>query len=62
MTRGRWKEGPVEIGGNPHEIYFMLQRAAPEEAADLRLTVESAYRSDRPLNLRKRPNAIWVTA
>jgi hypothetical protein len=49
---------PVEVGGNPYEIYFMLQRAAPADAADLRLTVESAYRVDGPLNLRKRPNAI----
>jgi hypothetical protein len=36
----------------------MLQRAAPTDAADLRLTVESAYRDEGPLNLRKRPNAI----
>jgi hypothetical protein len=49
---------PLEILGNPYEIYFMLQRAAPDDAADLRLTVESAYRSDGPPNLRKRPNAI----
>jgi hypothetical protein len=48
---------PLDILGIAYEIYFMLQRAAPEDAADLRLTVESAYRSDRP-NLRKRPNAI----
>jgi hypothetical protein len=49
---------PLEVGGNPYEIYFMLQRAAPDDAADLRLTVESAYRDDGPVNLRKRPNAI----
>ena len=49
---------PLEIGGNPYEIYFMLQRAAPDDKADLRLTVESAYRSTGPLNLRSRPNTI----
>jgi hypothetical protein len=49
---------PLEIGRNPYEIYFMLQRAAPDDTADLRLTVESAYRSDGPRDLRKRPNAI----
>jgi hypothetical protein len=49
---------PLEIGENSYEIYFMLQRAAPDDTADLRLTVESAYRSDGPLNLRKRPNRI----
>jgi hypothetical protein len=49
---------PLELGGNPYEIYFMLQRAAPDDAVDLRLTVESAYRSDGPLKLRNRPNAI----
>jgi hypothetical protein len=49
---------PLEIEGNPYEIYFMLQRAARDDAADLRLTVESAYRGDGPLNLRKRPNTI----
>jgi hypothetical protein len=40
------------------ETHTKLQRAAPADAADLRLTVESAYRVDGPLNLRKRPNAI----
>jgi hypothetical protein len=49
---------PIEVGGSLYEIYFMLQRAAPADAADLRLTVESAYRNDGPLSLRKRPNAI----
>jgi hypothetical protein len=49
---------PLEIAGDHYEIYFMLQRAAPDDAADLRLTVESAYRSEGPPNLRKRPNAI----
>lgn len=52
---------PLEIGGNPYEIYFMLQCAARDDAADLRLTVESAYRSDRPSNIRKRPNTIRFT-
>ncbi len=46
---------PLEVRGNRYEIYFMLQRAAPADAAD---PVESAYRNDGPPSLRKRPNAI----
>ena len=45
-------------GRSPYEIYFMLQRTAGNDKVDLRLTVESAYCRDGPLNLRKRPNTI----
>jgi len=40
-----------------HLVFFMLQRAAPADGADLRLTVESAYASDGSV-FKKRPRAI----
>ena len=49
---------PLDMGGQIYEIYFMLQRAQPEDAADLRLTVESAYPVSVPSPTPKRPNAI----
>jgi hypothetical protein len=49
---------PLEIAGNPYEIYFMLQRAQGAGEADLRLTVESAYQDKGAPNVRKRPNTI----
>lgn len=49
---------PLAVAGNTYEIYFMLQRAQPGDAADLRLTVESAYAVEGPVVLPKRPNSI----
>jgi hypothetical protein len=49
---------PLEIEDRPYEIYFMLQRAASDSHADLRLTVESAYIDYDGSNIRKRPNKI----
>jgi hypothetical protein len=49
---------PLRIRNRPYEIYFMLQRAPSDSAADLRLTVESAYVADDGSNVRKRPNKI----
>jgi hypothetical protein len=49
---------PLRIKNKPYEIYFMLQRAAPDSPADLRLTIESAYVDDGESNIRKRPNKI----
>lgn len=49
---------PLEVQGKPYEIYFMLQRAASDAAADLRLTVESAYVDEDGSNFRRRPNKI----
>lgn len=49
---------PLDIGDQVYEIYFMLQRAAAEDGADLRLTVESAYSVDTPTPRKKRPNEI----
>jgi len=48
----------LDVGGNPYEMFFMLQWAAAQDASDLRLTVESAYCADGPVTLRKRPNSI----
>jgi hypothetical protein len=48
---------PLEIENQWYEIYFMLQRAAAEDEADLRLTIESAY-PNGGTNIRKRPRAI----
>ena len=47
----------LEIEKQHYEIYFMLQRAAKSDKADLRLTVESAYPNGGH-NLRKRPREI----
>jgi hypothetical protein len=49
---------PLEIGHQVYEIYFMLQRAGPDDKADLRLTVESAYSVVTPTAVAKRPQAI----
>jgi hypothetical protein len=49
---------PLRIQNRPYEIYFMLQRAAANSEADLRLTIESAYIDDDGSNVRKRPNKI----
>jgi hypothetical protein len=49
---------PLEIGGNPYEIYFMLQRTVSGGGSDLRLSIESAYVPHGKLNARKRPNSI----
>lgn len=48
---------PLEVEGQVYEVYFMLQRAAAEDKADLRLTVESAY-PNGGTNIRKRPRTI----
>jgi hypothetical protein len=48
---------PLEIDNQWYEIYFMLQRAAAGDEADLRLTIESAY-PNGGTNIRKRPRAI----
>jgi hypothetical protein len=48
---------PLEVDGEFYEVYFMLQRAAPDDKADLRLTVESAY-PNGATNIRKRPRTI----
>jgi len=47
----------LELENKDYEIYFMLQLAQPEDEADLRLTVESAYPNGSH-NFRKRPNQI----
>lgn len=49
---------PLQVDGQVYEIYFMLQRAASEDKADLRLTVESAYPVVTPTPRPKRPNDI----
>ncbi len=49
---------PMEIDDKPYEVYFMLQRAARSEKADLRLTIESAYIDDDGSSIRKRPSSI----
>jgi hypothetical protein len=48
---------PLEVEGQSYEVYFMLQRAAADDKADLRLTVESAY-PNGGTNIRKRPRTI----
>ena len=48
---------PLEVEKQHYEIYFMLQRAAKDDAADLRLTIESAY-ANGGHNVRKRPRTI----
>jgi hypothetical protein len=48
----------LNITNQVYEIYFMLQRAAPDDEADLRLTVESAYPKIIPTVLPNRPRAI----
>jgi hypothetical protein len=50
----------VNLSGraSPYEIYFRLRRAAGNDTADLRLTVESAYCRDGLSKLRKRPNSM----
>jgi hypothetical protein len=48
---------PMAVGGCDYLVFFMLQRAAPGDGIDLRLTVESAYASDQVV-LKKRPRAI----
>ncbi|MFL9828961.1 hypothetical protein, partial [Rhodoplanes sp. SY1] len=52
---------PIMIEHQSYEVYFMLQRAQPQDPVDLRLTVESAYLSSRPKSTRSRPNAIRFT-
>lgn len=48
----------LKTEGRPYEIYFMLQRAAKNAEADLRLTIESAYLAERGTNFNRRPNSI----
>jgi hypothetical protein len=48
----------LSAGDQTYDIFFMLQRMARADGADLRLTVESAYPKGRPLVLPKRPNDI----
>jgi hypothetical protein len=49
---------PLKVERQVYEIYFMLQRAQAEDAADLRLTIESAYPVEVPSILPKRPSTI----
>jgi hypothetical protein len=49
---------PLPVGDQTYDIFFMLQRMAHGDGADLRLTVESAYPKGRPLVLPKRPHGI----
>ncbi|NEW92304.1 hypothetical protein [Rhodopseudomonas sp. BR0M22] len=48
----------LELEKRPYEIYFMLQRAANNAEADLRLMVESAYLAEAGSNVSRRPNSI----
>ncbi|PZA10696.1 hypothetical protein DNX69_15195 [Rhodopseudomonas palustris] len=48
----------LELERRPYEIYFMLQRAANNAEADLRLTVESAHLAETRSNVSRRPNSI----
>jgi hypothetical protein len=49
---------PMDVAGQMYEVFFMIQRAAKESGADLRLTVESAYPVKVPHQLPKRPSSI----
>jgi hypothetical protein len=46
----------LRVSNQIYEIYFMLQRAQPEDEADLRLTIESAYPVETAGALPNRPN------
>lgn len=49
---------PLRLSNQIYEIYFMLQRAQPEDRSDLKLVIESAYPDVAPPVLPKRPNDI----
>lgn len=50
----------LRVLNRPYEIYFQLQRSQPEDKADLRLTIESAYpaEDDGEPVVKKRPREI----